>query len=321
MNKFFRRPNFSDLNNNVDKEIFVNNYFKKTTLDDLENSNVEKLNEMRSLLIKLKENTNDALNIDVLKKFIIAKKNNEELNGEIFLYSLDKGKNLINYEIEEFRDVVSNILKSDIDVSGGIKSNINGFDAQYNYDYRITLSNSNKLIDEDIISFVNDFNEQTKKYNISYGIKVIPNERDVVIIYLKSSDLQKIIEILQNIKQSNPIISKFGNVKPFTTTYEKDSYYSISMGSTKDVKVTGIKGTWSERIKMGRTMTEYTANLIDQAYVNLYQKYGDVELISPEEMYVEMKKLHNIHYDFNKNEDVPIWMNEEINNEFHKHSI
>lgn len=290
----------------------MNEYFRVANDDDLINNSLDNLKILRNLLEDLKKNNNKDDDLEILREFLNKKNIDSSINGEKFLYEASFYNNLNYFTEDEFKNKVNQVLGvNNIDMSGGTKSSINGFDAVYDYDFRITIQNSNLIKDYEIIEFLNVF--KNKSNNLKYGIKVIPNEKDLIIIYLKKEYLYEAISILEEIRKELPFINKFGNTKAFTTGLSKNSYYGVSMGATKDGNSNSfINNEWAKRMKMGKTMTEYSGYLIDEAFNNLMNKHKDISNISAEELYVEMHNVHNKKYNFDIEEDVPLWINEEI---------
>ena len=272
---------------------------------------INELKETKNVLTKLK-GINKINDLETLDNFIKRKKENPTLKAETFLYGCEQD-NFLYYTPITFQQKVNEVLNiNNYDISGGNKSSVNGFEAIYDYDYRISLQNSDKIKDSDIIEFINAFNVKSKNVNLKYGIKIKPNEQDLIIIYLTKDDLEKIISILEDLK-TNDITKKFGKRKPFTVGLDDKSYYGISMGSTKTQTTSRFKNNMmSKRIEMGKTMTEYSGYLIDKAYESLLNKYNNIEKINAEELYQEMHNIHNMYYNFNKEDNVPLWMNENI---------
>lgn len=178
-----------------------------------------------------------------------------------------------------------------------------------NYDYRISLENSKSLTPEESLIFLNELDKLLEQNDVPLNFKFYGSNSDALIFYIKKENLQKYIDILEELKTHEDlknIITKFGEQKPFTGSYGSDSYYGLSLGSYK-----GPDG----RIRVStKTMTGYSASLMQNAFDNLLKKYdGDASLINATEMFSEMQKLHQLkQFGEVSSIDVPFWMNKDM---------
>ena len=178
-----------------------------------------------------------------------------------------------------------------------------------NYDYRISLENSKSLTPEESLIFLNELDKLLEQNDVPLNFKFYGSNSDALIFYIKKENLQEYIDILEELKTHEDlknIITKFGEQKPFTGSYGSDSYYGLSLGSYK-----GPDG----RIRVStKTMTGYSASLMQNAFDNLLKKYdGDASLINATEMFSEMQKLHQLkQFSEVSSIDVPFWMNKDM---------
>ena len=278
------------------------NYFR--IAEDLnDNSDNFAINYLEDLM---KEN-NLATDLKALEIFLKLKRDND-ISAASFLYAYSLANVKEDIPINDFVTNMSNILGiNNFDISGN-KMGINGFKNLNDYSYRITFSNSNYLAFSDIQLFFEKFN--IKENNLSYGLKIEPNVSDVLILYLSDSDLGKTIDIIESLKYSDyeflHTLNKFGKKKPFTACVENSSY-GISMGTSKLVSQ-NFKGFFA----IGNTFTEYSARLLETAYLELVEKNnGNNNLINSNDLYEMMKIIHKKNYGFFENENIPLWMNGE----------
>ena len=179
------------------------------------------------------------------------------------------------------------------------------------YDYRISLENGKYLTPEDTLIFLNKVEDKLSQKNIPLNFKFYGSNSDALIFYIKKENLQQYLDILEELKTHEDlknILTKFGEQKPFTGSYENDSYYGFSLGAIR--KSNGrLKSTMPSQ-----TMTGYSASLMQNAFDNLLKKYdGNISLINSTEMFSEMQKLHQLKQ-FGKvsSIDIPFWMNKDM---------
>ena len=181
------------------------------------------------------------------------------------------------------------------------------------YDYRITLSNSEKLTPLDTLSFLNALESRLEKRQLPLDFKYYGSSCDALILYLKKDDFFDYVNILEELKSNeevSQIIPNFGEKKTFTGGIGENSYYGISLGSEHPIfsRIRGMKSL---------TMTNYSGKLMDYSFDTLMKKYdGNLDLISTSEMYSEMQRLHQTHqFGFTKNVEIPFWMNKDMYND------
>lgn len=266
-------------------------------------------NYQDNIFTKLINNNSYTSDLQVLDIYLKIKKA-KNISATSFLYAYSFAQVIQDIPIEEFIKNMTKILEiEEFDISAN-KMGINGFTELNQYDYRITLSNSNNICFSDIQYLMNAFNLKAKEKGIAYGLKFEPDATDLLILYFRENTLENAVNILEDLKNNDntfaQIVNKLGKQKPFTSSINDNSFYGVSMGTSRIVN-NNFKGF----LAIGKTFTEYIADLIDKAYINLLNKYGSLEKITPIEMYEMMVLIHKNNYGFSLNEDVPLWMNKD----------
>jgi len=290
-----------------------NNYFYRAgDLTDDFNS-VENLKIVDELIFGY-SNINDLRTLEIFLKL----KKEQNISATSFLYAFSLANVIQDIPVDDFVNNMINILNVEkFDISGN-KMGINGFKDLNQYDYRITMSNSNNISFSDVQTFLEKFNLLAKTNKLSYGLKFEPNTTDLIILYLKETDLERTVNILEDLKNNEvALVSKFGRQKPFTTSIGDSQYYGVSMGSSKMFN-TNMKGFFS----LGTTFTEYTARLLESSYNELVNKYqGYLNYVTSVELYNTMLLNHKRNYGYDLYENIPLWMNKENYESYCKYKI
>lgn len=294
-----------------------NKYFKIAGSLLNEKNNLD--NSTNNIFNQLFNNNSYINDLNVLNEFISFKKNNN-FNASSFLYSYSLANVIEDISIQEFRNNMCNILNMDeFDISGN-KMAVNGFVNLNQYDYRITFSNSKNISFSDMQYLINAFNLNAKSNGIDYGLKFEPNATDLMIIYLREENLELAVNILENLKRTdikfNEIVNRLGSQKPFTSSVSGNSFYGVSMGTSRLVP-SNLRGFFA----IGKTYTEYIGDLMDKAYTSLLNKYGVNEKITSVELYDIMSLIHKNNYGFSHFENIPLWMNRDNYENYCKKNI
>ena len=254
----------------------------------------------KDFMIHLLEQDTKEKDLYDIDKFLSDKSSNPNLIGEGYYYRVVE-QDLTSKTLELY-DEVCRIVGIDNQSLESIGVPVNGAKS-FSGDYRITIQNSNLIKYEDVVNFIREFHRKTN--GMPYCLKLRPGDSDLLILYVKATDLSKTVNILDSI--SNELTKNFGVRKPFTVSMDYNSFYGIS--SYVYNSVTRFQGDLK---RGGRTHSVHTGDLLDKAYNNLYMKYNsDISKITNIEMYEEMLRLHKLHFGFDVNENIPLWMNKD----------
>jgi len=184
-----------------------------------------------------------------------------------------------------------------------------------NYDYRITLSTGSELTPTDTLTFLNELDNQLEINQLPLDFKYYGGPHDALILYIRKEDLPDYFQVLEEMKTNREvshIIPKFGDQKTFCGGPNSSSYYGFSLGSESSLNPR-IRGN-------NYTMTNYSGQLMQSAFGNLMTKYnGNFELITSNEMFIEMQRLHQIHQFGNPTSiEIPFWMNSGMYSDMNK---
>lgn len=243
-----------------------------------------------------------------IQEFIEAKKDNQYIHF-MHLQSLGEKNNVKPYLVQYSVDPTRSSDAFMISETGSKPEN------DYSVKYRITIRNSDRLRNEDVLAFIQAFQKEAKNRGTYIRCKVLFNDSDGIIFYTDIDNLSKTIKILEDLKDESKYGSKvtnaiknFGGPQPFSATLSNDSYYSIAMHGAEP-KSTKIKTSLGGGLF--RTYNEYIDDILDEAYNHLYTKYnGDKNRITPEELYNEMIAFHTSR--MGTEEAIPLWMNNRI---------
>ncbi len=243
-----------------------------------------------------------------IQEFIDSKKDNNYIHF-MHLQSLGENNNVDPFTVQYSVDPTRSSDAFIISQTGSKPEN------DYSVKYRITIRNSDKLRQEDVLAFIQAFQKEAQSRETYIRCKVLFNDSDGIIFYTDIDNLSKAIKILEDLKDESKYGSKvtnaiknFGEHQPFSATISNDSYYSIAMHGAEP-KSSKIKTSLGGGLI--KTYNEYIDDILDEAYNHLYVKYnGDKKRITPEELYNEMIAFHTSR--MGTEEAIPLWMNNRI---------
>ncbi len=181
--------------------------------------------------------------------------------------------------------------------------------------YRLVLRNSPSLKSEDVIAFLQAFQNEAQKRRTYIRCKVRLDQSDGIILYTDIENLLEAVKILEGLRNEqkygnkvNNAIRNFGGPQPFSATLGDNPYYSIAMR--------GVEPS-SSRIKSSlgggllKTFNQYVDEVLEFSYKRLLEKNGnDANKIIAIELYEEMLAYHTQKMDVG--EKIPLWMNNRI---------
>ena len=184
--------------------------------------------------------------------------------------------------------------------------------------YRLVLRNSPSLKSEDVIAFLQAFQNEAQKRRTYIRCKMRLDQSDGIILYTDIENLLEAVKILEGLRNEqkygnkvNNAIRNFGGPQPFSATLGDNPYYSIAMR--------GVEPS-SSRIKSSlgggllKTFNQYVDEVLEFSYKRLLEKNGnDANKITAIELYEEMLAYHT--QKMGVGEKIPLWMNNRIHKE------
>ncbi|MBQ6285862.1 MAG: hypothetical protein IJK67_06135 [Bacilli bacterium] len=245
-----------------------------------------------------------------IQRYLDGKRTNQYKE---FMYQESKGKNDVNPDM--IQEVIDPTKSSDafiISDAGVEPENV----ADVNY--RVTLRNSNNLRNEDVLAFIEAFQNEAVKRKIYIRCKVRFEESDGIIFYVDKNNLLEIVKLLEDLKDEKKYgkkvlnaIENFGNPQPFAAILGEDGYYSIAMHGAEPYN-TRIKSSLGGGLI--HTFNQYMDICLDYVYGILMNKYrNDSSKITVDEFYKELIAYHKKR--MGTEEEIPLWMNNRIYNE------
>ena len=296
-------PELDSTNNIQPSETNINARLLKRDIDDIKDSDefLELLSEENSIY------NNTERDLKRIQEFINAKKNN---NIDSFMYKESYGENSVDgWLIQTSVDPTKSSNAFIISNTGNLPES----DSIVNY--RITLRNSKNLVTNDVLAFIQAFQNEAKQRKTYIRCKVIFEQADGIIFYTDKENLLETVKILEDLKNeqkygANVInaIKNFGRTQPFAATLGDDAYYSIAMRGTEP-KSSRLKSTIGGGLS--ETFNEYMNDILNQAYNHLLSKYNnDANRITATELYDEIIAYHTQR--MGVGETIPLWMNNRI---------
>ena len=161
-----------------------------------------------------------------IQEFIDSKKDNNYIHF-MHLQSLGENNNVDPFTVQYSVDPTRSSDAFIISQTGSKPEN------DYSVKYRITIRNSDKLRQEDVLAFIQAFQKEAQSRETYIRCKVLFNDSDGIIFYTDIDNLSKTIKILEDLKDESKYGSKvtnaiknFGGPQPFSATLSNDSYYS-----------------------------------------------------------------------------------------------